>query len=428
MRKSPDLVLLSFAQLSLMFGLLAGVIGSVQYFFPEIIPFVSFQKMRPMHVTLVVAWIIGSAVAIVWRVLKTEFHLNEIRRSFGIIIPYTYLITGILIILHYFAGKFGGREYWEFPPYMAIGIYLTWIFFAFVFIKKIRRITEPWPVYLWMWLTGVIFFLITFTEANLWLLPYFRNDIVKDITIQWKAQGALVGSWNMLVYGIAIYISEKIAGDKKVSHSNMAFASFFLGFFNLLFGWAHHIYIVPCPVWIRMFSYAVSMTELLVIAKIIHDALKNRKEKSSSGFWAHERLIAYADNWILLNLFLAILISIPAINIYTHGTHVTVAHAMGSTIGINTFILLSAIAYFNKAKGNVRLSSFYVKGFNYSLFVFWVALISAGVARGVLTERDISFNKITLAIKPFLWVFCISGFGILYGLGAIVLKNIRAAS
>ena len=45
----------------------------------------------------------------------------------------------------------------------------------------------------------------------------------------------------------------------------------------------------------------------------------------------------------MLNLVLSISISIPAINFYTHGTHITVAHAMGSTIGINTLLLLASI-------------------------------------------------------------------------------------
>jgi len=37
--------------------------------------------------------------------------------------------------------------------------------------------------------------------------------------------------------------------------------------------------------------------------------------------------------------------SVPWINYYTHGTFITVAHAMGTTIGINTSILISAILW-----------------------------------------------------------------------------------
>ena len=43
--------------------------------------------------------------------------------------------------------------------------------------------------------------------------------------------------------------------------------------------------------------------------------------------------------------------SIPTINIYTHGTHVTVAHAMGTTIGIN--MILFARTLFPVLKPNM---------------------------------------------------------------------------
>src|SRR5690554_7380910 len=52
-----------------------------------------------------------------------------------------------------------------------------------------------------------------------------------------------------------------------------------------------------------------------------------------------------ADFWIFLNIILALLISIPAINLFTHGTHITVAYSMGTTIGINTLILLSSVTF-----------------------------------------------------------------------------------
>ena len=37
--------------------------------------------------------------------------------------------------------------------------------------------------------------------------------------------------------------------------------------------------------------------------------------------------------------------SIPAFNLYTHGTQITVVHAMGTTIGINTMIVLAGVFY-----------------------------------------------------------------------------------
>lgn len=60
-----------------------------------------------------------------------------------------------------------------------------------------------------MWLTGLFFFLFTYMESYLWLFPYFRNNVINDMTVQWKSYGSMVGSWNMLIYGCSIFLMEK---------------------------------------------------------------------------------------------------------------------------------------------------------------------------------------------------------------------------
>jgi len=89
------------------------------------------------------------------------------------------------------------------------------------------------------------------------------------MTIQWKSYGSMVGAWNMMIYGSSIYLMEKISGDKKYSHSTIAFVLYFTGLFNLMFNWGHHIYTLPTHNFIKHISYIVSMTELFILGKII---------------------------------------------------------------------------------------------------------------------------------------------------------------
>jgi nitric oxide reductase subunit B len=330
-------------------------------------------------------------------------------------------------------GKFGGREYWEFPPLLAIPIIIGWLLFGFNYFKTVVKKKEPWPVYLWMWATGIFFFLFTFSESYLWLLPYFRDNVVRELTVQWKSYGALVGSWNMLVYGTAIFVMEKLSGDKTVALSRLTFLMYFLGLTNLMFGWAHHIYIVPSAPWIRHFAYFISMTELLILAKIIWNFSHTiRQAKDTYGNIA-SRFMAAADVWILINLILALLISVPAVNIYTHGTHITVAHAMGSTIGINTMILLSSCFYVIQQTSGNTLSEPTNKligwGFwivNGCLLVFFISLVSAGILKGYYTvENQLSFQEIMQKIAPILAMFVVAGLGVFTGMLMIVLPALR---
>lgn len=100
--------------------------------------------------------------------LQSSSFLNKLPKiHFGI-----FLFTGIIILICYIVGKFGGREYWEFPPVLAIPIFISRILFGINYFKTVFKKAGQWSVYLWMWGTGIFFFLFTFSEAYLWVIPY----------------------------------------------------------------------------------------------------------------------------------------------------------------------------------------------------------------------------------------------------------------
>lgn len=411
------------ALVSLLAGLVFGVIGGLQYVLPEFLKeHFPFIKTRPMHVTLIVTWLFTGAIGGIYHYLP-QLHqgkLYSVRLALWHFV--IFIATGLAIITCYVMGYFGGKEYFEFPPIIAMPMMLTWILFAINFFKSIHIKINAWPVYIWMWATGVIFFLITFTEAFLWTIPYFGNNIVRDMTVQWKATGTFIGSWNMLIYGTAFYVMNKISGEDKIVHSPYTFFFYFLGLINLMFNWGHHTYVVPAAGWIKNVSCVISMTELLLLGSIIWSWRKSISDAKRNFHIIPFRLLSFADLWIFLNLILAILISIPGINHYTHGTHITVGHAMGTTIGINTMILFSSfyfiagITSFSSAaseSGKIK-SGFWIA--NISLLVFWVSLIGSGIVKALEKENVIPFQLMMQKLSPWFRAFTFSGFFLFIGL------------
>ncbi len=434
MKKNIGTAFMLMGLLSLLAGLIFGVIGSLQFYYPGFFDAMPFFKSRPLHVSLVVAWIFSGAVGGVYYYLPKYCNLPLFSTRLATVHFWLFLLTGLGIIGGYVAGVFGGREYWAFPPVFVIPIVISWGIFAYNFLRTVMKKKGPWPVYLWMWATGVAFFMITYLESNLYHIPWFRDDVIRDVTVQWKSYGSLVGSWNMLVYGTAIFIMERLSKNSGIALSKAAWLMYMLGLTNLMLGWAHHTYPVPSADWIRSLAYAVSMSELLILGKIIWTWKKTVTEGAKNFYSVPFRFLLASDWWVFLNLVLALGMSIPALNLYSHGTHVTVAHAMGSTIGINTMILMASLYFvvseFTKNKLSESAEKMAKRGYwivNISLLLFWLFLNIAGIIKGLLmVEKGEAFASAMSEISPYIFGFVISGFGLFIGLLMIILPLVKA--
>lgn len=397
-------------------GLLFGIAGSLQYVVPGFLKEqFSFARMRPLHVFLITQWISCAAVGSMYYFIPL---IGKRNLAFPLLAKLHLLLQAFVIMIaasNFFIGNFTGREYLEFPVWIIGIMIIGWISAGINLIATLRPSYSTAPVYVWSWSTGILFFIITLAEATLWQFDHFNANIIRDITVQWKALGSMVGAWNMLIYGSAIYIMCRISGSDAMARSKPAFFFYFLGMANLMFNWGHHTYIVPASPVIKNTAYIISMTELLILFNMIWKWRKSVKKEDKEQH-ASYRLLKMTDNWIIINLMLAIAISIPALNAFTHGTHITVAHAMGATIGINTTILLATgffIVYKEKRTASPTFSRRTKKTllvFNLSLFFFWLSLIGSGIIKAKGTNEHKIFYQIMEQLKPWFSVFSISGF------------------
>ncbi len=413
-----------FALAMLLAALVFGTVAAFVFLFPALGAQLPFEQLRPMHVSAALFWIITGATAGVMHYKKEVFgEAREpfLQRAFMVL----WMTTTASVFVFYALRKFGGREYWEFPPVLGIPILLAWLLLLVAYFRSWAQRTTPAPLYVWMWTTGILFFLFTFIEQNLYQVPWFRDYYLREITVQWKSNGAMVGAWNQMIYGTALFIMVRISGNEGIARGRPVFLFWFLGLSNLMFNWGHHIYNVPTAGWIRHVAYGISMAEWILLLNIIRSfRLKLDEERKYRHLLPYRFLIA-SELWIFLNLFLALLMSIPAINRYTHGTHITVAHAMGTTIGINTMILLASLGYMLRVDELPAIRKrWIVRGRMLtlvSLLVFWCALIVAGLLKGyrdvVLGMTD--FQQMMRPVLTVLHVFAFAGLGVLVGLGMV---------
>ncbi|MBX2906138.1 MAG: cbb3-type cytochrome c oxidase subunit I [Taibaiella sp.] len=423
-------IVLGFA--CLLLSISFGLIASFKYLIPNFPDdILSFQHTRPLHVFLAVSWIFAAVTGIIYRYIpdisgRPLYSVPLAKTHFSL-----QLATIVIAVSGFFTGHFSGREYLEFPPWITVIIILYWIMFVTNFVLTVKPVLKTAPVYVWMWCTGLLFFLITIVEANLWLLPHFNNNIVRDITVQWKANGSMVGAWNMLIYGSTMFAMQQITGDSKMGYNKISFAFYFLGLTNLMFNWGHHTYVVPAHPAVKQVAYIISMTELAFLANIMLNWRANFSKKPIEAYRLSFLFFRAADIWVLLNLILAIAISIPYINQYTHGTQITVAHAMGATIGINSLLLMGSVTFLFEKQMKSKWNKTILRGLraiHVSLLFFWISLIGAGVMRAVALYQHYYFAQVSKRMLPFLQLFSMSGIFLAIGIGVVSYMFIKVIS
>lgn len=432
--RSPYKILVAASLVLLLFSLVFGILSILSFLnIPFVAKWLPFQQARPVHVSSALFWIITAAVAGIMYYNEGSHPLSKKIADWKIAFVIIWLMGILAIFTSYFMGYFGGREYWEFPPQLNLLLLVAWLLLLAGFYMDVIRKLKDKPAYIWMWFTGILFFFFTFSEQQLWQIPWFRNSFLKEMTVQWKSNGSMVGAWNQMVYGTAIYLMVKISGDESIAHSKKAYFSYFLGLTNLIFNWGHHIYNIPTASWIRDVAYGITMTEWILVLSIIQGFRKKLKERERLRHLLTYKLLIAAEFWVFLNLLLALLMSIPAINIYTHGTHITVAHAMGTTIGINSMILLASLTYMFHFddRSSTRSRKYFSIGYwvtQFSLMVFWVSLIVAGLIKGINTVSSPSaaFADVMQRVYPVLKKFMFSGIFLLVGMGLIAVLLLSA--
>ena len=387
-----------------------------------------FRILSPLHTFCAITFIFTGGLAVVFSFLFSVLKRQRVDEKLKISILnrcwvqlVLWISAGILTGFCLSQGNFTGREYIAFTPEVSFLILAGWLLYAYSFLQIMGFRIKKQPVFVWMWFTGLFLFVFTFAEAHLYLLDYFFNRPIRDIAIQWKSYGALIGSMNLVVYGSLIYISGKISNDSSYAHSKLAFSLFFLGTLNSFTNFAHHTYHLPQSNLVQSISFVVSMLEIIILLKVLLDLL------AIPGLMKHSKkhqvttlLLCSVTFWTFLQLILSLLISIPPLNALIHGTFVILAHSMGTMIGIDTLAILAGISYLsskhiNSEASKITLVSIWL--LNLGLLVLWVTFLWQGITSSydLFTQGMLPSS---LNYKPATFIWASLG-GLLFFTGSI---------
>ncbi|MFQ5844077.1 MAG: cbb3-type cytochrome c oxidase subunit I, partial [Planctomycetota bacterium] len=306
----------------------------------------TLQRLRPVHTASAFGWVFLGGAAVVYFYLHRTFGPpSPSMRRRTICQTALWAAAGVGILATLLAGWSTGREYLGYHPVFSVPILIGWILFAWNYYQRVGISLRGRPVYVYMWSVAIALFVITYVEGHLYLLGFVSDRPVRDLAIQWKSYGTMVGSFNLLAYGSIMYVAGAIRGDDRYAYSRTAFALFCAGVLNTFTNYGHHTYHLPQSAWIHWISFVVSMLETIILLKVFRDLLALRRAApATDDLRVPDRFVRSATLWTFLMLLLSVAIAVPPLNALIHGTHVVVAHSMGSMIGIDSMILWAALA------------------------------------------------------------------------------------
>ncbi len=377
-----------FGLVCLWLGILAGLLGSLSYTSMHQLLGVwglTLRTLRPIHLAAGTGWIYLGGLAVLVHHWSRLGPSARVARAVWFFIA-TWLLGAMVVAVTLLMGKFAGREYFFVSVPSSALFWTGWVVLAVAYVRTRQKFQGPVPVYQWMWMTSFGLFTYAFVETHVFLLPYFQGHPLRDMAVEWKSYGTLVGSFNLLVYGSLGYLGERLNPGGGYSRSRLAFSLFWVGVLNSFTNYGHHTFHFPQSMIVKWTSFIISMTEIVILAKVVLDMTKQiRKLKPGKPLDGVSLLLFSTTGWTLVSLTISMVISVPLLNSLIHGTFVVAGHAMGSMLGIDTMALFAVLAYLQiQDRGDAaKVPRWAITVFNTGILTLWLTFLHIGVSDGL---------------------------------------------
>jgi cytochrome c oxidase cbb3-type subunit I len=401
----------------LVIGMGAGLLGALEFSFPDLtkgVSQLSFTRLRPAHVnTVAFGWLsmanIGSALYIIPALCKTKLHSEKLANF--VCYVWNFVIgAGFITLIN---GYTEGREYAEYrEPFdilVVVGlVLLSYNLFKTVLDRKVKKL------YVSVWyIMGAFFWMpLVYIVGN---RTFVAMEGLNDGILNWFYGHNILGMWfTVLGVGIAYYMLPKMSGKPVWSHSLSMMGFWTIAFFYAPTG-THHLLQSPVPEWLK--ALAVIFSAALVIPVIT--VLTNFYMSMRGSWWMLTtnmplRFVLTGAFWYLVTCFQGPFQATRGINWYIHFTQWVVGHAHAALLGTFTFFVIGSIYYGLQRITGRRIYSVRLVKWHYWLLLigftlFFFALTIGGLQQSVGWALGYPVAQWSLTLPPMWLVRSIGG-------------------
>lgn len=400
------------------------VLGAAALVVPDLPSPVPYEYGRAVHLGLATCWPLIGAMGLIYYYTVKElradlYSLKIVRWQFWIVLLST---AGLLGTLTFRIGN--GREFLEGLPMFYAGISLAIVLCAYNLVQTLRkfkqRITPASAI-----MTGGMIFL------GLLLIPNvlnYTNPIADEAVKYWVVHLWEEMAFELITSGFiaSFFIASGIAEKKDMEKWIFLEAS--LAVTGGLFGTGHHYYWIGYPAFwliIGVVFSIIQMSPVILLAHITYKGLKKHRPLTRGEKLSLWMILSSLFYHLTGAAMLGMIMTIPWVNLYTHGTYITSGHAHLALFGVMGFLILAG-SYAILSRGTVLSRKSYlwavvgVLSLNAGVITMSSSLLVAGFLQSYLWRYlGMDYTQVNTLISPYL-LARLAG-GSFYTLGSILI-------
>jgi len=407
-------------------GMLLGVIAAFQLAFPalnfsELMPYLSFGRLRPVHTNAVIFAFVGNGIFTgvyysIPRLLKTPMW----NKTLGNIHFWGWQFIIVLAAVTLLAGFTTGKEYAELEWPIDILITLIWVVFGInMFGTILTRRERHLYVAIWFfiasWVTVAMLHIVNSMEMPVsFLKSYSMYAGVQDALVQWWYGHNAVAFFLTTPYlGLMYYFLVK-AANRPVYSYRLSIVHFWSLIFLYIWAGPHHLLYTALPDWAQSLGTVFSIMLILPSWGGMLNGLFTLR-----GAWDKVRedpvlkFFVVAVTCYGMSTFEGPMLSLKNVNAISHYSDWTVAHVHIGALGWNGFMTFGMMYWLIPRLYKTKLHSIKMASIHfwigtlgiilYAVPMYWSAFRSYFMMKSFTPEGQLQYQFIDIVqtVVPF---------------------------
>jgi len=325
--------------LQIVYGFIMGFAHAGYDGLHELIP---FNVGTAVHKNLLVVWLISGFMGAAYYIIPEESQNELVSVPLAKLQFWSLALVGVAAVVGFHFNWWEGRKFLEIPRPLDYLVVVNVLLFLGIILVTLFRGKQKTTTALVLAM-GLFFAALLYLPGMIW----FDNQSVDSFFRWWVVHLWVEGVWELVMGGILAYLLIKLTGVDRELIEKWLYVIVGLTFLSGILGTGHHYYYIGAPKYWLMIGGIFSALEPLAFLGMALFALamyrkgeKNHPNKLALYWTLGTAIMSFAGAGLL-----GIAHTIPAVNMWTHGTLITAMHGHLAFWGAYAMMVISIIVY-----------------------------------------------------------------------------------